>query len=94
MAAGCGAYKEYEPGTVEIKRMFVRDDRRGKGIAGEVLHALEQHARGAGYGSAILETGKKMLSAIRLYERLGYTRISAYGPYIGVESSICMQKQL
>jgi len=93
-AVGCGAYKEYEPGTVEIKRMFVKENQRGKGIAGAVLNALEQHARGAVYASAILETGRKMLPAIRLYRRSGYTEIAAYGQYIGIGSSICMQKKL
>lgn len=34
---GCGAMKEYEEGIMEIKRMFVPIEKRGKGIAGKIL---------------------------------------------------------
>ena len=33
VAVGCGAIKEYEPGTMEVKRMFVKDEYRCKVIA-------------------------------------------------------------
>lgn len=29
---GCGAIKEYEPGTTEVKRMYVSEDKRGLGL--------------------------------------------------------------
>ena len=44
-AVGCGAIKEYERGVAEIKRMFVKNERRGRGIAGEILAELETWAR-------------------------------------------------
>ena len=93
-AVGCGAYKEYEPGTAEIKRMFVREEHRRKGVAADILDALEKHAKGSGFRAAILETGNKMQAAIGLYEGAGYRTIPAYGPYVGVESSMCMKKEL
>jgi GNAT superfamily N-acetyltransferase len=91
---GCGAFKEYEPGTVEIKRMFVRPERRGQGIAQAVLRELEQWAQVEGYTTTVLETGKRQPEAIRLYEKSGYVFIPNFGQYAGDENSVCMQKQL
>lgn len=91
---GCGAFKEYEPGLAEIKRMFVQELQRGKGIAGRILSELEQWAAAEGYHSCILETAIKQPEAIRVYERGGYIRIPNYGQYIGVEISLCMKKEI
>ncbi len=91
---GCGAFKEYELGVAEIKRMFVLQQHRGKGIAGQILAALEQWAKEEGFKACILETAIKQPEAIRVYEREGYKRIPNYGQYIGVEISLCMQKDI
>jgi putative acetyltransferase len=91
---GCGAFKEYELGVAEIKRMFVLQQHRGKGIAGLILTELEQWAKEEGFKRCILETAIKQPEAIRLYEREGYKRIPNYGQYIGVEVSLCMQKDI
>ena len=41
VAVGCGAIKEYESNTMEVKRMFVKDEYRSKGIATKILIELE-----------------------------------------------------
>ena len=91
---GCGAFKKYTDETVEIKRMFVRLEHRGKGIAVEILKELENWAIENGFKFAILETGFKQPEAIRLYEKSGYKVIPNYGQYAGVENSVCMKKTL
>ena len=91
---GCGAFKFYENKTVEIKRMFVLPEHRGKGIAQHILLELENWAKELDYSSCILETGKKQVEAIGLYQKAGYHIISNYGQYIGMENSICMQKEI
>ena len=91
---GCGAFKPFEAGAVEIKRMYVRPDFRGKGFAPAVLAELEKWAAELGYTSCVLETGKKQPEAIRLYEKSGYELIPNYGQYAGVENSVCMKKLL
>jgi putative acetyltransferase len=40
-AIGCGALKEFDSDTAEIKRMFVHPDYRGIGIASNILKELE-----------------------------------------------------
>lgn len=93
IAVGCGAFKHFDEITVEIKRMFVLPEFRGKGIAYEILNELESWATEIGYSEYILETGKKMIEAIKLYERAGYSRIPNYGQYENIESSVCMKKK-
>ncbi len=74
--------------------MFVLQQHRGKGIAGQILALLEQWAKEEGFKSCILETGIEQPEAIRVYEREGYKRIPNYGQYIGVEASLCMEKKI
>jgi len=91
---GCGALKEYSTDIMEVKRMFVRIDKRGKGIASRMLHELEIWSKELGYKKCVLETGKKQPEAIRLYEKNQYVRIPNYGQYKGVENSVCFEKEL
>lgn len=94
-AVGCGAIKHYDGTTAELKRMYVAEAARGRGLGGRVLHELECWAANLGYGRLILETGVRQTAAIRLYEKQGYARMEEnYGPYWGVENSICMEKGL
>jgi len=91
-AAGCGAIKEYAEGVTEIKRMFVRAERRGRGIAGKILAELETWAKELNFSECVLETGLKQPEAIALYQKSGYKTIPNYGQYAGVENSVCMKK--
>ncbi|WP_281638232.1 GNAT family N-acetyltransferase [Flavobacterium marginilacus] len=91
-AAGCGAFKEFDADTVEIKRMFVHPDFRGKGIASAVLKELELWAGENNYSSCVLETGANNPKAIALYRRSGYEIIPNYGQYENVETSVCLKK--
>lgn len=93
-AVGCGAIKEYAKGTAEIKRMFVRAERRGRGIAKSILSELEMWAGELNFSKCILETGVKQPEAIALYQKSGYETITNYGQYAGVENSVCMKKSV
>ena len=92
VAVGCGAFREIDTKTVEIKRMFVSPDFRGKGTASAILVDLELWASELDYSNAILETGINQPEAIALYKKLGYAITENYGQYVGVENSICMKK--
>ena len=93
-AVGCGAFREYEPGVAEIKRMFVREEMRGRGIAGIILAELENWAKELGFSECILETGVKQPEAIGLYKKHGYQTMPSYGQYLNVENSVCMKKSI
>jgi putative acetyltransferase len=91
-AIGCGAFKEFDSNSVEIKRMFVHPDYRGKGIASTILKELEIWASEFNYTSFILETGKNNPQAIALYHKSGYEIIPNYGQYQNIDASVCMKK--
>jgi putative acetyltransferase len=91
---GCGAIREYSPGTMEVKRMYTLPDSRGRGVASRVLAELETWTAELSYSKCILDTGKRQPEAIILYDRRGYTRIPNYGHLIGIDNSICFEKEL
>lgn len=91
---GCGAIKIYDSNIMEVKRMFVLKEQRGKNIAGTILRNLEQWAKELSYNKCVLETGDKMPEAIGLYRKNGYKQIPNYGQYENVESSLCFEKTL
>lgn len=93
-AVGCGCFKRYDDTSVEIKRIFVLPEKRGHGIAKKLLGLLEQWAAELGYSFSVLETGKNQPEAISLYEKAGYARTENYGPYAGIENSVCFKKKL
>ncbi|MFT3701167.1 MAG: GNAT family N-acetyltransferase [Agriterribacter sp.] len=91
---GCGAIKAYSEQSVEVKRMFVREEERGKGIASIILKELETWALEMKYTSCILETGKRQSEAISFYKKSNYTIIPNFGQYKGVDNSVCFEKKL
>jgi len=91
---GCGAIKQYNEKTMEVKRMFVPLELRGKGIASMVLEELEKWSKELDFLHLILETGEKMPEAIRLYTNNHYVLIPNYGQYAGVVTSRCFEKHL
>lgn len=93
-ALACGALRQLDAASAEVKRMYVRPEARGTGLSTAVLHALEKTARSRGWTTLRLETGRLMPAAIRFYEREGYTPIPPFGPYIGSANSRCFEKRL
>ena len=91
---GCGCFKKMNEDSVEIKRMYVLPENRGKGIASRILYEIETWAIELNYTYAALETGKKQQNAINLYQNLGYTITNNYGQWEGMEQSVCMMKSL
>ena len=93
-AVGCGAIRKYDHDTIEIKRMFVSENARKKGIGSEILKELEIWAKELGFEKSILETGHMLPEAVRLYKKHNYTQIPNYGQYKEMEKSICFAKKL
>lgn len=79
-ALGCVALRGLDepPRAFEIKRLYVRPEARGYGIARELLHVAEEAARNQGAREIYLDTKNGMEAAIRLYESEGYVRTEAY----------------
>jgi putative acetyltransferase len=92
-AVGCGAMV-VTPEFAEVKRMYVRPEARGQGLARRVLSMLEREAAQRGSTLYTLETGPSQPEAIALYERLGYERCGPYGDYRDDPLSVFMRKQV
>lgn len=90
----CGCFKKYDQNTIEIKRMFVSPEARRMGLAQTILRELELWAHDLGYSFSVLETLYKQKEAIALYQKKGYNIVDNYEPYVGLENSICMRKQI
>jgi GNAT superfamily N-acetyltransferase len=81
-------------GDAELKRMYVIEEMRGRGLARRVLAALEDDARAAGRRRMVLETGIKQPEAIALYTSSGYEPCEKFGYYRSYEDSRCFAKAL
>jgi len=92
-AVACGAVVAYSD-YVEIKRVFVRPDRRGRGLAQAIISRLETRTLELGYDSLRLETGTAQPDAIALYERCGFLRRAPFGDYPDIPLSVFMEKRL
>ena len=92
---GCGGVKLFEAdGYGEIKRLFVLDSERGRGIARQLMAQLEGDLLARGLGLARLETGIHNPEALRLYKRLGYVERPPFGSYAPDPLSVFFEKHL
>jgi GNAT superfamily N-acetyltransferase len=73
-----GGIKRLPDGACEIKRMYVVRQARGRGVARELLEALEDEARSLGYELARLDTGPRQPHAERMYRAAGYAEIGNF----------------
>jgi GNAT superfamily N-acetyltransferase len=77
--AGCIAMRKLDDGVCEMKRLFVRDDFRGRRIGVELIERLIADAREIGYERMRLDTfPPKMDKAVSLYETHGFVPIPPY----------------
>jgi putative acetyltransferase len=86
LAVACGGIGFYD-GYAELKRMYAKPEVRGKGIAQALLARLEAEARAAGIMVVRIETGNLQAEAMRFYEREGYRKCGAFGPYAAMPSN-------
>ena len=92
---GCGGVKLFEAdGYGEIKRLFVLDSERGRGVARQLMAKLEAELVELGIGLARLETGIHQPEALALYRRLGYVERGPFGGYAPDPLSAFLEKTL
>ena len=78
----------------EIKRMWVEDASRGRGIARQILNVLVAEAVGAGVERLRLETGVANHAALALYEKTGFQRREPFAEYRSDPLSVFMERQV
>lgn len=82
LVAGCCALRPLDAAdhvnAAEMKRLFVRPAFRGLGLGRQLVEAILDMARGAGYSCVLLDTLDEMETARDLYEDLGFTEVPPY----------------
>jgi GNAT superfamily N-acetyltransferase len=74
----CGALKSVEPGVADIKRMWVGDAVRGRGVGRRLLRRLVAEARAMGLRRVRLDTNRALTEAIALYRSEGFVEVAAF----------------
>lgn len=90
----CGAWKAVDGQTAEIKRIYVKEEYRRRGVAGELIRALEESAARSGRRKLILETAVDTAGSHQLYLSLGYRLRDYYGSPAGAENCLCFHKEI
>ena len=91
---GCGSIHKLDEDTAEIKRMYVSDDTRGRGIGGALLRSPEAEAHGLAVHRILLETGKRRDPALAVHERAGLRRVARCREYATSALSVCLAKDI
>jgi len=97
-AIGCGGVALFAD-FAEVKRMYVRENARGQGIADAIVAQLSAEAAAAGLSLLRLETGTQQAAAMRFYRRCGFTPCAIFEPYASmapnaVATSVFLEKWL
>jgi ribosomal protein S18 acetylase RimI-like enzyme len=90
---GCVALRPHKPGICELKRLYVRQAYRGKGLGRRLLEALLAEAVAAGYREAVFDTIESMKEALALYRTFAFEPTEPYGCH-PVAGSLCFRKVL
>ena len=82
-AVACAALVMAGGSIAEIRRMWVAEETRGKGVARRLLQHLEQEARRLGMTAIRLDTNRALAEAQRMYRNAGYHEIARFNdnPY-------------
>jgi putative acetyltransferase len=98
LAVGCGGVAFFAH-FAEVKRMYVRDVARGRGVAQALLARIESETSEAGLALLRLETGVRQKAALRFYQRAGFRPCAAFGAYTtmaphALVTSVFLEKRL
>lgn len=78
----------------EVKRLYVSQSARGLGVAKLLMQSLEDQALEHGQNIIKIETGDKLVAAVKLYQSLGYSQCQKFGDYPDHPASLFMEKSL
>jgi len=94
VASGAAKIMQDDGDYAEIKRVFVRDQFRGRGLSRAIMQHLETELQARGVTLFRLETGVKQPEALGLYRKLGYQERAPFGAYHADPLSVFMEKQI
>ncbi len=75
---GTAAVRRLEPGVAELKRMWLRPEHRGRGLADRLMERVLSEAHTLGGRVLRLDSEHRLAAAVRLYRRYGFREIADY----------------
>ncbi|MFC7532086.1 GNAT family N-acetyltransferase [Actinoplanes sp. GCM10030250] len=93
-AVACGAWQALDGGVAEVRRMYVRPAFRGRGLARQMIVAVEEEALAAGCPVIRLAAGTRLTAAIALYQSSGYRQVEPFGEHAAGPDRLCFEKRL
>ncbi len=87
-AVGCAAYRMKETSVGEVKRVFVKEEFRGKGISKRLMEAVEAHAREQNCEKLFLDTRITLEPAVSMYSKQGFEEVFRAGLYVQMEKKL------
>ncbi len=85
---GCIAYRKKADEIGEVKRLYIKNEYRGKGISKELLKTIEHYAKEQGCNTLFLDTRITLEPAVSIYRSYGFNIIFQQGLYIQMEKKI------
>ena len=94
VASGAAKLMQDDGCYAEIKRVFVLDEFRGRGLSARLMRFLESELQQRRVDLVRLETGVRQPEALGLYRKLGYRERGPFGAYKPDPLSVFMEKKL
>jgi len=91
---GCCAAVPHVNGTLELAKLGVMPEAHGRGVGRMLCESVIAWALAHGYATVFLTSNSTLLSAIGLYERLGFAHAVMPFPRPYVEADIYMELPL
>ncbi|MDX2141784.1 MAG: GNAT family N-acetyltransferase [Rhodospirillaceae bacterium] len=91
---GVVALKDSGERTAEMKRLYCRPDRQGRGVGERLVRAAIEVARDKGFRSVMLVTLPRLTAAIGLYRKLGFVTDTSSSAEIGMSLALGPERRL
>lgn len=90
---GVVALKPLSATECEMKRLYIRDEFKGKGLGNKMTRVVMKAGREKGYKLIKLDTLARLATAVELYRKLGFIETQPYN-YNPHEDILYFEKQL
>ena len=74
----CGAVRKLDDSTVELRRIWVAPEHRGRGHARTLVRALENKVRSFGAHRAVVSLNEEMTEGIAMFRKRGYEPVEPF----------------
>ena len=91
---GTAAVAPHGPGEVELLKVTVADAARGQGLGRTLVTVCLVRAREMGANTMMLVSSTRLQTALRLYEKMGFTHRPLPSPLPYETADVCMELRI